>query len=787
MKVPYNWLLEYVDLDKGIKEVADALTMSGSKVEEVIEYGKEIDRVVTGYVEKITKHPDADKLRICQVNVGNETIQIVTGAENVQEGDTVPVALHGSTLPGGVKIKKGKLRGIESNGMLCSEAELGIAKDDSVHGIMILPKDTPLGVDIKEILGLNGGIIDFEITSNRADCFGVYGIAREASATFRKPLKAVETGFNENSENINDYLSVEVKDDLCRRYAARVVKNVKIGHSPEWMQQRLMDAGVRPINNIVDITNYVMLELGQPMHAFDYRFIEGKKIIVRRAEEGEKFTTLDGIERTLDDSMLVIADGAKAVAVAGVMGGQNSEIQEDTSTIVFECANFNGTNVRLTAKKLGLRTESSSRFEKDLDPNIIDAALDRACHLIETLGIGEVVGGKIDIYPQKLEPYYMEVSSKWINDFIGINISAEDMKNMLKYLGMKVEGDEILKIEVPTFRQDVKIKEDVAEEIARLYGYDTIPTVKIKGEAVEAAYTKEQKLVNLIRNTMVSSGFFETNTYSFVSPKVFDRVKLKENSPLRNAVKILNPLGEDFSVMRTTLIPSLLGTLEVNNARDNKEVRIFEVAKTYHPTDDKLPNEPVRLGIAMMGKADFYDLKGVVENIINLLGIDKVDFERDEQNPTFHPGRCARLLVRRKDAGVFGEIHPEVAEEYGIEDRVYAAEIDLMALFEAAKFERKYKPLPKYPAIDRDMAVLVKDDIAVAEIENIIWKIGKGLVEEVKLFDVYKGKQVPDGYKSVAYSIIFRLEDRTLTDDEINPVFNKIVETLSNKLGAQLR
>ncbi|SEF70623.1 phenylalanyl-tRNA synthetase beta subunit [Caloramator fervidus] len=784
MKVPYSWLIEYVDINKDIKEVADALTMSGSKVEEVIEYGKEIDKVVTGYVEKIEKHPNADKLRICKVNVGSEILQIVTGAENVQEGDTVPVALHGSTLPGGVKIKKGKLRGVESNGMLCSEEELGIANESD--GIMILPKGTPIGVDIKEVLGLKGGILDFEITSNRPDCLGVYGIAREVSATFRLPLKEIKTNFKENKEDIKDYINVEVKDMLCRRYSARVVKNVKVGPSPEWMQQRLMDAGVRPINNIVDITNYVMLELGQPMHAFDYRFINGKKIVVRKAKDGEKFTTLDGVERVLDSSMLVIADEKETLAVAGVMGGQNSEIKEDTTIVVFECANFNGTNIRLTSKKLGLRTESSSRFEKDLDPNLIDIALDRACHLVEVIGAGEVVGGKIDIYPHPVKPYNLEVDPNWINEFIGINISKEEMAEMLRYLGMKVEVKDKLNIEVPTFRQDIKIKEDIAEEIARLYGYDKIPSKKIEGELVEAVLTKEQRLVNIVRNVMVSNGFFEINTYSFVSPKVFDKIRLKEDSPLKNAVRILNPLGEDFSLMRTTLIPSILETLKINYLRDNKEVKIFEVAKVYYPSDN-IPVEVLKLGIGMIGKVDFYDLKGAIENILNVFGIDKVDYERDEENLTFHPGRCAKLMVRRKQVGVFGEIHPLVAENYEIEDRVYVAEIDLVPLFEAYKTERKYKPLPKYPAVDRDIAILVKDEVAVAEIENIILKVGKDFVESVKLFDVYKGKQVPEGMKSVAYSIIYRREDRTLTDEEVNVIHESIVKALEEKLGAQLR
>jgi phenylalanyl-tRNA synthetase beta chain len=516
MKVPYKWLLEYVDLDKGIREVGDALTLSGSKVEEVVENGKDIDRVVTGRLIKLEKHPDADKLTICTVDIKDEIIQIVTGATNINQGDVVPAALHGSTLAGGMKIKKGKLRGVESNGMLCSEEELGIADENSVHGIMILPNDTPIGVDIKEVLGLNGGVIDFEITSNRADCFSVYGIAREASATFDKDLKVLDLKFNEDKDSINNYLQVDIKDDLCRRYAARMIKNVKIQPSPDWMQQRLKEAGVRPINNIVDITNYVMLELGQPLHAFDYRYIDEKRIIVRRAEDGEKFKTLDGAERTLDSSMLVIADGKKAVAVAGVMGGENSEVKEDTSTIVFECANFNGPNLRITSKKLGLRTEASSRYEKDIDPNLGDIVLNRVCHLVEAIGAGEVVGGVIDVYPSPVEPHNVEVSSKWINNFIGIEVEPARMKEMLSRLGMEAQGEDILNIKVPTYRQDVKIKEDVAEEIARLYGYDKIPSVKMIGETVEAVWSEEQKLGRIVKNAMTSSGLYHVWVTSFI-------------------------------------------------------------------------------------------------------------------------------------------------------------------------------------------------------------------------------------------------------------------------------
>lgn len=787
MKVPYKWLLDYVDIDKDINEVGDALTLSGSKVEEIIETGKEVNRVVTGKILKLEKHPDADKLTICQVDVGAETIQIVTAATNMKENDVVPVALHGSTLADGTKIKKGKLRGVESNGMFCSEEELGLAEEGTVHGLMILPSDTPLGVEAKELLGISGGVIDFEITSNRADCFSVYGIAREAAATYGLPLKKIETSFKEDGDNINNYLKVEVKDDLCRRYAARMIKNVKIKESPDWIKQRLEEAGVRPINNIVDITNYVMLELGQPLHAFDYRDIEDKKIVVRRAEDGENFVTLDEAERKLDSSMLVIADGKRAVAVAGVMGGLNSEVKDDTTTVVFECANFNGANVRITSKKLGLRTESSSRFEKDLDPNLVEETLGRVLNLVEKLEAGDVVGGVIDIYPEQVKPHNIEVSPEWINGFLGIDIEGKRMKEILESLEMKVSGEDILKIEVPTFRQDVKIKQDVAEEVVRIYGYDVIPSIRIVGEAVEAAWTREQKLLKAVKNTMVSCGLSEAMTYSFVSPKTFDDIEVPKDSELRRTVTISNPLGEDFSIMRTTAIPSMMECLSRNYKRDNKEAYLFDVARVYIPGDEKLPKEIDKLVIGMYGDADFYILKGIVEDLLLSLGIEKYDIERESANPTFHPGRTARLMIRRKDAGVFGEIHPNVLENYGIEDRVYVAELNLSLIFEASKLERKYKTLPKFPAVTRDIAMLVKDEVTVGEIENIIMRSGKELIESVKLFDVYKGKQIPDGTKSVAYSLSYRAADRTLKDAEVNAVHDKIVKNLSEKLGAQLR
>ena len=791
MKVPYKWLLEYVDIDRSIYEVADALTLSGSKVEEVIAAGKEIDRVVTGKILEIKKHPEAHSLVICQVDVKDEVVQIVTGANNITEGDVVPVALNGSSLPGGTKIKKGKLRGVESNGMLCSEEELGVANENSVHGIMILPGGTALGLDIKEVIGLDGGVIDFEITSNRSDCFGVYGIAREAAATYGVPLKKLETCYKDGEGDINNHLVVEIQDKLCRRYVAKMVKNVKIQESPEWIQEKLLEAGVRPINNIVDITNYIMIELGQPMHAFDYRYVGGKKIIVKRAEDDEKFITLDSIERKLNSSMLVIADADKAVAIAGVMGGENSEIKADTNVVIFEFANFNGSNIRLTSKKLGLRTDASGKFEKDLDPELALLATNRACNLVEQLGAGEIVGGIIDIYKEPQGETVLTVSASWISKFLGIEVSTERTKEILESLEMqvKVSENDILNITVPSFRQDIKIKEDIAEEVCRIYGYDKIPPIKIKGEAVEAIKTREQKLTGAVKEVMTASGLYEAITYSFVSPKVFNNINLPMGHKLRKTVVVSNPLGEDFSVMRTTIIPSMLDCLGKNYSKDNKEVGLFEVAKAYFPVDVVLPDEREMLCVGMYGEADvdFSVLKGVIENLIAKLGIEKAEFVADTENTSFHPGRCAKLLVRKKEAGVLGEMHPDVAQNYGMDNRVYIAEIDLYTLYEACKLERKYKVLPKFPGVSRDIAMLVQDEITVGEIENIIGRAGKELLESVKLFDVYKGKQVEEGLKSVAYSLVYRHDSKTLTDEEVNKVHDKIVKALTEKLKAVLR
>lgn len=791
MKVPIKWLKDYIDFDITAKELGDALTLSGSHVEEVITTGDEISNVVTGKILKIEPHPDAEKLVICQVEVGEaEPIQIVTGADNMKEGDIVPTALHGSSLPG-MKIKKGKLRGIPSNGMMCAAEELGIEEENPVHGLMILPQDTPVGKDIKAVLDLDSAVIDFEITSNRPDCLSVVGIARETAATLRKEFKLPELKFTpSNSENISDILKVEVKDELCKRYLARGIKNVKIASSPAWMQERLLEAGVRPINNIVDITNFVMVELGQPMHAFDAREIPSRKIVVERAYEGEKFTTLDEIERVLDGDMLNIKDSDITIGLAGIMGGLNSEIKEDTTEVIFESANFDGTNIRISSKKVGIRTEASGRFEKDLDLNAVRLGMDRACYLVELLGAGEVMQGEIDVYPVKAEVKNLEVDSVWVNNFLGTEIPKEDMKKYLDSLEIftTIKGDTLI-IEVPSFRGDVNIREDVAEEIARIYGYNNVPATIVRSVSLKGGKNKKQHLDDNVVETMISSGFNQAISYSFVSPKVFDKILLPVDSTLRTVVTIKNPLGEDFSIMRTTTIPSMLEALSRNYSKNNEVVRLFEIGKVYIPNEDinKLPEEKNTITIGMYGNCDYLDLKGSVENILETLGIKKASFERESENITFHPGKTANLFLKKELAGVLGEIHPDARENYGIDTRCFVAELNLDVLYAASNTEKKYTPLPKFPAVSRDLALLVEDEVSVGQIEDIIIKSGGNIVETVKLFDVYKGKQIPEGKKSIAYSITYRSETKTLIDDEVNKVHNKILRSLEYQLGAQLR
>ncbi|ENK1244840.1 phenylalanine--tRNA ligase subunit beta [Clostridium botulinum] len=792
MKVPVKWLNDYIDIDISSKELGDRLTLSGSKVEEVVTTGDEIQNVVTGKIMEIRKHPDADKLSICQVNIGKEeNIQIVTAATNMKEMDIIPVALHGSTLHGGIKIKKGKLRGEVSNGMFCSEEELGIAGDEPVYGLMILEQNTPIGEDIKKVLKMESSVIEFEITSNRPDCLSVIGIARETAATLNKKYTIPVVEFSPKcSENIEHSLKVEVKDNLCRRYMARGVKNVRIEQSPGWMQERLLEAGVRPINNIVDITNFVMLELGQPMHAFDRTEIKTNTIVVERAKEGEKFATLDETERELDIDTLNIKDGDRTVAIAGIMGGLNSEVKEDTKEIILECANFDGTNIRISSKKLGLRTEASSRFEKDLDPNLVALAMDRACKLIQELDAGEVMKGSLDVYENKLEPHILEVDSNWVNKFLGTDISKEEMQEYLDRLDLNTEikGD-ILEINVPTFRSDLNIKEDIAEEIARIYGYNNVPITTIKSVTINAGKNEKQHLDDKVIETLMASGLNQSISYSFVSPKVFDKINLKEDSSLRKVVKIKNPLGEDFSIMRTTTIPSMMEALSRNYSRNNDYASLFEIGKIYIPKEDtkELPEEKNTLTIGLYGAVDYFNLKGIVENILDGLGIENWKLKRQEENPTFHSGRTAELYIKKDYVGTLGEIHPDVQDNYDIEERCYAAELNLDVLYKHANVKKEYRELPKFPAVTRDIAVIIDDTVLVQEIENIIKNGGGNILESIHLFDVYKGKQIPEGKKSIAYSIVYRNSQRTLKDSEVNKVHDKIVRTLEHKLGAQLR
>lgn len=791
MKVPVKWLKDYVDVDIDSKDLADALTLSGSKVEEVITAGDEIQNVVTGKLMKIEPHPDAEKLVVCQLDIGeDELLQIVTGANNMKENDIVPVALHGSSLPGGVKIKKGKLRGVVSNGMMCSEEELGIAGDKEVHGLMILPEDTPVGVDIKTVLGLDNPIIDFEITSNRPDCLSVVGIARETAATLGKKYKMPETGFTAcKDKNVADFVKVEVKDELCRRFMARAVVDVKIEPSPQWMQERLIDAGVRPINNIVDITNFVMLELGQPMHAYDRREITSGKIVVERASQGEKFTTLDEVERELSSDVLCIKDDNKIIGIAGLMGGLDSEIKDDTTEVVFECANFDGGNIRVSAKKLGLRTEASSRFEKALDPNIVQIAIDRACYLVEKLNAGKVIEGTIDIYENPVKDKTLTVDSQWVNRFLGTEIPVEEMKQYLDSLELytTINGNQ-LEITVPTFRTDINIKEDIAEEIVRIYGYDKLPSTIINAVSERGGKNEKQHMDDTVLNTMLASGLNQSISYAFISPKAFDKINLPADSELRNVVKIKNPLGEDYSVMRTTTMPSIMESLGRNYARNNEVARLFEIGRVYIPLKDELqPEERNILTAGMYGQCDYFDLKGVVENLLEVLGVKNYSFVRESDNPVFHPGKTAALMIKNEKLGVLGEVHPDVCDKFGLDIPAYVAELNLDLLYSHANMNKKYKPLPKYPAVTRDIAILVDDSILVQEIQDIIMKQGGPMVEAVKLFDIYKGEQIPEGKKSIAYAIVYRQENKTLTDNEVNKVHNKILKTLEFKLGAQLR
>ena len=790
MDLSMRWLSDYVKTDVDIKEYIARMTMSGSKVEGYSTECDEIKNVVVGKIVEIEKHPDADKLLVCKVDVGaGEPIQIVTGADNVFCGAFVPVALDGAELPNGVKIKKGKLRGVESCGMLCSVGELKVTVNDFPgaieNGIFILDGEYKPGQDIREALGLNDTIVEFEITPNRPDCLSVLGLARETAATFGARFEEHIPKIKKESGNINDFLKVEVRNGkLCPRYIARMVKNVKIEPSPKWIRERLRASGVRPINNIVDVTNFVMLEYGQPMHAFDSSRVAGGKIIVRNAEKSEKITTLDGIERALTEDMLVICDSEKPSAVAGIMGGEYSGIEADSKTIIFESANFLGSSIRTTSRKLGIRTESSGRFEKGLDPENCMKAVMRACELVEELGAGEVVGGIIDVNNAPFENRKIKLDGDWTREFLGADISDEFIKNALISEGFEVSGDVIT---VPSWRGDVEHKADIAEEAARFYGYDKIPTSQIMGTS-RGLLTQRQRFDRSIENALLGCGCSEAATYSFISPKNYDKIRLPADSEERNSIVIMNPLGEDTSIMRRNAIPSMLEVISRNSNNRNIEGRFYEIATEYEPRkSDELPNEKPTLIIgAYGGNNDYFTLKGIVEAVFENVGVENWEVAANFKDPTFHPYRCADIIINGKRSGIMGEIHPEVAENYGIAQRTYCARIYVDDMFENRKVEKTYKPLPKYPATQRDIAIVCDMDLENLEMEKTITdSIGK-ILEKVELFDIYTGSQIPQGKKSVAYSLTLRAADRTLTDEEADKAVAKALNGLE-KLGAVLR
>ena len=809
MRTSLKWIKDLVPgiEDLTPQEYLDAMTLSGSKGEYYVELDKNLENIVVGQILKIEKHPDADKLVICQVNVGQEEpVQIVTGAPNVFEGAVVPVVLAGGKVAGGhdgstppeegIKIKKGKLRGVPSNGMMCSIEELGSSRDmypdAPENGIYIFKNrdDIKPGDDAIKALGLDDAVIEYEITSNRVDCFSILGIAREAAVTFGKPFCPPVVEPTGNDEDVNDFISVEVNDtELCPRYTARVVKNIKVGPSPEWMQRRLAAQGIRPINNIVDITNYVMEEYGQPMHAYDLSTIAGQKIIVRRAEDNEKFVTLDGQERTLDSSMLMICDAEKPVGIAGIMGGENSMITDDVDAILFEAACFDGTNIRLSGKKLGMRTDAQSKFEKGLDPNNASAAIDRACQLIEVLGCGEVVGGMVDVYGKVKEPHEIPFQPERINRLLGTDLSAEQMLDYFKSLELEYDADRNVMI-IPTFRQDLLGTADLAEEVARFYGYSNIPSTLPSGESTSGKVSFKHRVEDVAKETAEFCGFSEGMTFSFESPKVFDKLRLDADDPLRQAITIANPQGEDYSIMKTTPLNGMLVSLARNFNRRNKDVKLYEMAKIYLPKSLPLTeyaDERVQFTLGFYGEGDFFTMKGVVEEFLERAGMhDIVDYDPNAGKNFLHPGRQANIIYQGKVIGYMGEIHPEVCENYDMKTRAYIAVLDMPVITEMATFDRHFKGIAKHPAVNRDISMVVKKDILVGQIEKVIREKGGHHLESYHLFDIYEGSQIKAGYKSVAYSITFRANDRTLEEKDITAAMDKIIAGLED-LGIELR
>lgn len=804
MNTPLSWIKAYVpELDCTAQEYTDAMTLTGTKVEGFENFDADLDKIVIGQIEKIERHPDADKLVICQVNIGSETIQIVTGAPNVEEGQKVPVVLDGGRVagghdgektPGGIKIKKGKLRGIESDGMMCSIEELGQTRESypeaPEYGIYVFDDDAEVGADAIEALGLHDTVVEYEITSNRVDCYSVIGIAREAAATFDKPFVPPVVKETGNEEDVNDYIKVRVEDkDLCKRYVARVVKDVKLAPSPKWLQRRLAADGIRPINNIVDITNYVMEEYGQPMHAYDLDTINGREIIVKRANDGDKYTTLDGQERNLDSNILMINDANGPVGIAGIMGGENSMITDNVKNILFEAACFDGTNIRLSARRVGLRTDASGKFEKGLDPNNAEDAINRACALIEELGAGTVVGGMVDIYDGVKEPVTIPFEPHKINKLLGTEISSSDM---LKYFE-KIEleyNEETNEVIIPTFRQDLLCMNDLAEEVARFYGYDKIPVSLPKGEATAGKLSYKLRIEAVARDIAEFCGFSQAMTYSFESPKCFDKLLIPQGDKLRETVTISNPLGEDFSVMRTTPLNGMLTSLSTNYNRRNKDVRLYEIGNIYLPKAlplTELPDERTQFTLGMYGNGDFFDMKGVVEEFLYKVGMRKnIRYNKESGKSFLHPGRQANIEYAGKVIGYIGEVHPRVLKNYSIGERAYVAVIDMPEILDMTTFDRKYDGIAKYPAVTRDISMVVPKDIEVGKIEEIIKKKGGNLVESINLFDIYEGSQIKEGYKSIAYSVVYRAKDRTLADTEVQNSMDNILTALK-EIGIELR
>ncbi len=794
MKLNRNWINEeFVDLSSVTdKEYVDTMTIFGQKVETYERMDNTIKNVVVGKVVSIVRHENSDHMWVCQIDVGqDEPVQIVTGAQNVKAGDLVPTALHNSWLPGGIHITKGKLRGEISNGMLCSLKELDLTLGDFPYaiedGIWILEEDCKPGDDINTVIGNNDTIVDFEITNNRPDCYSIIGLARESAAAFGKEMRHHEPQVKgSDAGSMYDMLDVEVPaDTLCNRYTARMVTNVKIGPSPKWLRQRLRANGIRAINNIVDITNYVMLEYGQPMHAFDYRYVGSGKIVVREAEAGETLTTLDGVVRSLQPGMLVIADETKPIGLAGIMGGENSEIMDDTTTIVFESANFNGTSIRQTALALGMRTESSGKFEKNLDPMMTVPAVQRACELVELLGCGDVMDGTIDIIHYVPEAKTLALEPEKINALLGTNISEEKMVEYLNLLEIPVEDRTI---QVPSWRPDLNLMADIAEEVGRSYGYNEIPTRELK-LSTQGGYTPFMKLENKTGNLCRSLGYSEIITYSFVSPLIFDQIRISKDSPLRNTLKIQNPLGEDTSVMRTIALPSMLDILAKNSAYQNKSAKLYELAKIYLPKKGQaLPEEPKMLVLGTYGAGEtFFSLKGELEAIFSGLRLPKASYTAVKDNPSYHPGRCAMVTIDGVQVGYIGQIHPLVAKNYDMDMEIYCAEISLTKLFDLQLPDPTYVPLPKYPTVSRDLALICDEAVTVAQLEDVITASAGSLLRNIRLFDIYRGVGIPEGKKSMAFSLELRADDRTLTDADSGAIITKVLTALENKLGATLR